>query len=245
LQPNAFLTFAESFGVGLTATEETQQGVGKKEAAEVPFRQTMSLTIANNDPTAELNISFAAWVLPSSLRSREQEDALLQGGYARMAESVWVGSAFVLPQGTWVLQNGGVAGAKALRLPPAQQDGSAITPSEFSTELVTPDVLLLFAEPPESCESVGFFFTNEGAPADDRPITSVGGIFSGAVGQGARKTLAQIDAYQCQPFRPGLFLNRTGGRLLANEFFEGQSVRVDCFREPVDEEGHAAVVTIE
>jgi hypothetical protein len=212
----------------------------------------MSLTLANVSAVSELNVSFMAWVNVSSIRSAEQVDALLNAGYVQLTREERIGVAFTLPPGTFVLDGGARAGARILRLPPgAAAEGGGIlatTPEEQRFTIKTPDVLLVFSEPPASCDSVGFYFTQQGFPIDLFPgtegeqgaDTEVGG---NAVGDGGRKTLAQIDVYQCEPLEPGLFLKTGGGSLARNEYFEGQSVRFDFF--PVsDAQGLAAFVTV-
>jgi hypothetical protein len=84
--------------------------------------------------------------------------------------------------------------------------------------LLTPDALLVFSQPPVSCDSVAFTFTN--------PITRE--VLPGAsTDVGGYKTLAQMDVYDCDPFQPGLFFRKTGGTPAANEYQEGQAVTVE------------------
>lgn len=242
---NPFLTVTEAFGVSLFGDEDGDAAAGTELEAE--FRQVMTVTLANNHPTAELNTSFAAWVSPSSIRSGEQQDALLGSGYVQLNRQVQLGTAFTLPPGTFVYNGPGVAGATSVRLQPTRAEGDTIdttlaTIREF--ELITPDVILVFSQPPVSCDCVAFFFTVDGDPLTSEGVSAVGNIFAGpTTEQGGLKTLAQVDAYQCDPFRPGLFLRQGGGGALPeNEFFEGQDIRID-FSPVADAGGYFGVVT--
>ncbi|RMF75205.1 MAG: hypothetical protein D6744_13755, partial [Planctomycetota bacterium] len=201
--PNPFITLAEVFGAGsIGATDTTTDGAAGAEA-EAIFRQEMTVTLANNAADDELNVSLAAWVNPSSIRSREQEDALFNSGYVRLDEEVRIGSVFVLPPGTFVWERGGLAGAEVMRILPSGSATGGLV-GEVSRTFITPDVILVFQDPPVSCDSVAFSFTQDGFPVDDINITIES--FEPAIGFGGQKTLAQIDAYQCEPLRPGLFL---------------------------------------
>lgn len=240
---NPFLTATETYGASLFG-DEAEDGRGAGTAVEVEFRQAMTVTLANNHPDGELNVSFAAWVSPSSIRSAEQQDALLRGGYVQLGREVRLGTVFTLPLGTFVFNGPGTAGATAVRLEPTgpTDQGALATTREF--ELITPDVVLLFYEPPRSCESVAFVFTQDGYPMDDERVPgSLGVVFEGATGSGGRKTLAQVDVYQCDPFEPGLYLKLGGGARQDNEYFEGDDIQVDFSGDP-DANGNCALVTI-
>ncbi len=233
---NPFLTLTETLGIAPVSDNDNDNSSGGGQGATDTFRRTSTVTFANNS-TFDLNVSFAAWVNPSSLRSAEQQDALLANGYVQITREVRIGSVFALPPGTFVFNGPGVAGATALRVAP----GAAGAPTTRSFTLITPDVLLAFTQPPTSCDSVAFYFT-----VDDDPIASANpdqGLFGGATAGGGQKTLAQVDAYQCEPLRPGLFIKLGGGAKLPNEYFEGESVRFDFFDQP-NANGDAAVVTI-
>lgn len=246
-QRNAFLTFTDTFGAS-AARQDGQAGGGAgggSVAVEATFRKTMTVILANLHPNAELRTSFAAWVLPSSIRSAEQQDELLRGGYVQLAEEIQLGRAFTLPPGTFVFNGPGTAGATPVVLPPTGAADNTVDPALATTrqfELITPDVILVFYQPPESCESVAFFFAVDGQPLDSEPLGE-DGLFSGPTSPfSGLKTLAQIDAYQCRPFRPGLFLRIGGGRPEANEFNEGDTVQFQFSPLP-DANGFFATVT--
>ena len=237
---NPFTTLVELFGAASSAEEEDQTGGPGGVAADTGFRQTMTLTFANNHVAAELNVSFAAWVNVSSIRTAEQQDALLAGGYVQLTREVQLGTAFTLPPGTFVYSGPGVAGATPVRLLAAQDDGAG-QPATAAFDIITPDVILAFSQPPVSCDSVAFFYTVDG----EIPRTPGGGLdaFGGATGSGPLKTLAQIDVYECEPFQPGVFLRLGGGARMPNELFEGNDVRFDFFAGP-DQNGDFAIVMI-
>jgi hypothetical protein len=246
--PNAFLTLAEQFGAASLGFEDQDVGGGTLDDVDIPFRQPMSLTLSNRSGS-QLNLSFAAWVRPESISSREQEDALFEGGYNRLDAEVRLGTAYLLPVGTFVLDNGGAAGAKNVRIEPAAGaddfDADENGANDQVETFITPDVLLIFQSPPESCESVAFSFTKGGLPVDDVPISGSSEIFAGATGVGGLKTLGQFDVYQCDPFRPGLFFKSGGGARQGNEFFEGQSVQVQFARAGFAGSQAYAIVTIQ
>lgn len=246
---NPFLTATESYGAALFGAGEEDGGGAAGAALDVGFRRLMTVTLANHHPTAELNTSFMAWVSPGSIRSGEQQDELLENGYIQLDYVVRLGSAFTLVPGTFVYGGAGTAGATTVRLLPARQDvdeGGALDPSlavERTFSVITPDAILVFSHPPVSCESVAFYFTIDGDPLTSEPLSAVGDIFAGPTStQAGLKTLSQIDAYQCDPFRPGLFLRTGGGALPDNEFFEGQDIRIDFSPLP-NPEGYFGVVT--
>ena len=244
---NAFLTFTDTFGA--SATRPDGQGGAGAGGGTVPleatFRKTMMVVLANLHPTAELQTSFAAWVLPSSIRSADQQDELLRGGYVQLAEELRLGRAFTLPPGTFVFNGPGTAGATPVTLPPTGAEDNTVDPALATTmvlELITPDVILVFYQPPDSCESVAFFFAVDGQPLDSEPL-GPSGLFSGPSSPfSGLKTLAQVDAYQCRPFQPGLFLRIGGGQPAANEFNEGDTVLFEFSPVP-DGNGFFATVT--
>ena len=244
---NAFLTATEMFGTSIFGGEE-EGGGGPTTGTEEQFRRALTLTLANQDTEGELNTSWAAWVSPSSIRSQEQQDALLTGGYVQLDEQVRLGSAFTLVPGTFVYGGPGLAGATLIRLDPAVPgagENDAPTPTEASFEFITPDVILVFSQPPVSCDTPAFFFTLDGLPFDITPqAQSLGAEFGGATGRGPVKTLGQFDAYVCDPFEPGLFLQRAGGARPENGFFEGEDVRIDFTRFAQGDDAIAAFVTI-
>lgn len=242
---NPFLTATETFGASLFA-DEAEAGRAAGVGAEAEFRQTMTVTLANLHPQAELNTSFAAWVNPSSIRSADQQDALFAHGYVQLNREVRLGTVFTLVPGTFVYNGPGMAGATTVRLAPTRAAEGGIDPTlatlrEF--EIITPDVILVFSEPPVSCDSVAFFFTVDGDPLTSEGLSGVGNIFAGPSSEfGGLKTLAQVDAYQCDPLRPGLFFRPGGGALLQSEFFEGQNIRIDFSPVP-DDAGFFAFVS--
>jgi len=172
----------------------------------------------------------------SSIRTAEQQDALLAGGYVQLTREVQLGTAFTLPPGTFIYSGPGVAGATPVRLLAAQGDGDG-QPTTEAFDIITPDVILAFSQPPVSCDSVAFFYTVDGE------VLNEPGLGAGATGAGPLKTLAQIDVYECEPFQPGVFLRLGGGARMSNEFFEGNDVRFDFFAGP-DQNGDFANVTI-
>ncbi len=248
---NPFQTLTDLFGASSTTGQTTTGQTGATgTAAQTTFRKTMTVTFANDQPTAELNVSFVAWVNVSSIRSADQQDALFNSGYIQLTRQVDIGTVFSLPPGTFVYGGPGVAGATDIRLPPAQSTGqtqtggtATITPQTKVFSFITPDVILAFSQPPISCESVAFYFTLNGDIVSEIPVADPTAPFGGATGTGALKTLAQVDVYQCDPFRPGLFLKLGGGARQPNDFFEGENARFDFFVVP-DQNGHAAIVTI-
>ncbi len=238
--PNAFLTLAEQFGaesLAETDDDDTTTG-GSGTTVDLPFRLSMDLTLANNATDVDLEVSVAAWVLPSSLRTTEQEDSLFNDGYVRVNQRLRIG-VLDIPEGSFIRDGGGFAGAEAITIAGPGDGGNA---TEVVRTMVTPDVLLIFKETPRSCESVAFEFTQGGEPILGQIIRNDTTL--GATNAGGRKTYAQVDAYQCSPFEPGLYFRAGGGARSANEYFEGQSVRVDFIRGVADN-GSAAFVSIE
>ena len=233
---NPFTTLIEVFGASSFVEEEDQTGGPGGVAADTGFRQTMTVTFANNNGAAELNVSFAAWVNVSSIRTAEQQDALLAGGYVQLTREVQLGTAFTLPPGTFIYSGPGVAGATPVRLLAAQSDDGG-QPATAAFDIITPDVILAFSQPPVSCDSVAFFYTVDGEVLNEPRLGA------GATGSGPLKTLAQIDVYECEPFRPGVFLRLGGGARMPNELFEGNDVRFDFSAGP-DQNGDFANVTI-
>lgn len=244
---NAFLTLTETFGSSLFESPEEQQSGGAGSAVEsAEFRASMTLTLTNLSDDSDLNVKLAAWVKVNSLRDAEQEEALFRAGFVQLAEDVQLGSAISLPAGTFVFEGGGIAGSTQVFIPAAAAataEGQTTAGRSEAFELVTPDAILIFYEPPVSCESVAFVFTQNGLPVEDSRVAAAGNIFGGASSNGGSKTLAQVDAYQCQPFEPGLFLNQAGGSLGPNEYFEGDNITIEFRRIPTDD-GIAATVEI-
>jgi hypothetical protein len=252
LGPNAFLTFTEAFGASAFNQSDEDLGAGGGVAAQAAFRQQMTFTLANNHPDADLNVSVIAWISPSSIRSADQQDELLDSGFVQLTREVRIGDALILVPGTFVLNGPGVGGATAVTLPGTGAEdatiGSAATTRSFT--FVTPDGILFFSQPPVSCESVAFFYSVDGDALGSTGLfngqstgSGVSDIFPGPDSPfSGAKTLNQVDAYECSPFRPGLFLRIGGGQLADNEYQEGQDIQVD-FSQFADAAGDFAFVT--
>ncbi len=248
--PNAFQTFTEVFGTTLGDDDDgSGSGGGADDGDAESFRRVMSLTVANVHPFAELNVSMMAWVLPSSLRTADQQDALLRNGYVQLSRETAVGEAFRLPAGTFVYNGPGTAGSTPILLEPTrvqQDDGTGVVdPTQATTRvfnIIAPDAILLFQQPPVSCESVAFSFTIEGDPLSSEFAGL--NIFAGPESEfSGLKSLNYVEGYQCFPLRPGYFLRQGGGQLEPNEFRENQDLRVDFSPIP-SAEGYFATVTL-
>lgn len=220
VEVNPFLTLSDAFGIsGLQSGDDDATGGSGSSAATEQFRQPITLTFANGHPNAVLDTAFVAWVNVSSLRTAEQQDALLANGYVQLTREVRLGSVFTLPIGTFVFNGPGTAGATPVRLGPAQgggdDGGDDITAQAAQYSLLTPDTILVFSQPPVSCDSVAFTYSN----------LVTGEVLEGSSeAAGGFKTLAQVDVYRCNPFRPGLFYRETGGTPAENEYQEGQPI---------------------
>lgn len=230
---NAFLTYIESFALESIDTSATDgstldSGSGQGSLSAPVFRQPMTLTFTNNNADASLEANFLAWVDLSSVESGEQQDALIENGYVQVSRTIQIGTVFELPVGTFVFNGDRGSSPSELNLAPAGGQGSSVAALQF----ITPDVILLFSEPPVSCDSVAFVF------ADD-DLINIGPSAS----RGGRKTLAQVGPYQCDPLRPGLFYRAQGGQLQANEYREGDAVTFSFFANP-SPAGAFATVTI-
>jgi hypothetical protein len=211
-----FLAYFDTFGFPVTDTAAgggTTTGGGAQPGtlAAPTFRQTMTLTFRNTAADLDLRTRFIAWVELGSVTSGEEQDALLENGYAQTARPLQIGSVFSLPVGTFIFNGQRTPFPHEVNLGAA--GGNADPTTEFN--LITPDVILVFLQPPVSCDSVGFEFSDNGVVAPGSS-TDIGG----------RKTLAQFDVYQCDPLRPGLFYRSTGGTPEANEYTEGASVSI-------------------
>jgi hypothetical protein len=234
LERNPFLGYTEEYGVA-GQTTVTPGGQAGGTGAEETFRRPLTLTFINAHTGATLETSFVAWVEVSSVRSAGQQDSLLRNGYAQLTREVRLGSAFVLPVGTFVYSGPGLAGATPVTLnrASAAEGSQPSAPTTISFEMVTPDRVLMFSQPPVSCDSVAFTFSD--------PVT--GEVLSGASpAGGGYKTLAQVDVYSCSPLQPGLFFTAAGGVRSANEFREGEPLTFTFLEQPVN--GAFALVTI-
>lgn len=259
---NAFQSLAENFGS--TRLSDEDRGGGVITDADTIFRQPLTLDLANFEWQGDLEVQFIAWIDPSSIRSREQEDILIRGGYTELAQTLQIGSVYTLPPGTFVYnavprgqtvsftpngihrlfipralalvdvggEGGGEAGgegedASGIRgRPQARLEFDQLEANRLEFSLITPDVVLLFYDPPVSCESVAFRFLDSGGPV--QPDDNTGLTFAGATLGGflaSFKTLQQVQGYSCAPFRPGFFFRRGGG-VSSNEFLEGQTITV-------------------
>ncbi len=243
-QRNPFLGYTEEYGVaGQTQVTPTGQAGGT--AAAGIFRRPLTLTFVNNNADAILDTTFVAWVNVSSVRSASQQDALLGNGYVQLTNEVRLGSAFLLPVGTFVFAGPGTAGATPVHLgkggaaPTTQGTTTATTAgTSVAFDLITPDTVLMFSQPPVSCDSVAFTFSD---PVTDEVLG--GSSTMGGAGGGGYKTLAQVQTYDCSPLKPGLFFTSTGGTQNPNEFREGDALTF-AFQSQPSAEGDFALVTI-
>lgn len=243
---NPYLTFSEAFGLSAVVPGEDDGEGGGGEQGQALFRRMMTVTFNNNHSEAELNTKFLAWVRPGSIRSAEQQDLLLTDGYRQIGRQITLGTALTLPVGTFIYDGGGFAGATNIFLGPATGTGTAedpVEPSSRSLQLITPDGLLIFSQPPVACDSVAFFYSENGEPLTSESVSGGVSPFEGATGDGGFKTFAQVDVFECDPFQPGLFIKLGGGTRQPNEFFEGDNVTLD-FNRVKDEDGDFAIVTI-
>jgi len=237
---NPFLTYTEEYGVAGQQEQAVPGGQAGGVGAEETFRRPLTLTFSNTHPAAILDTSFVAWIEISSVRSAGQQDALLANGYTQLTKEVRLGSVFVLPVGTFVFNGPGTAGATPVRLSKAaaaQGTATGTTPTTATFELISPDKVLMFSQPPVSCDSVAFTYSD--------PVT--GEVLSGAsTAEGGYKTLAQVDVYECSPLRPGLFFTVAGGIPAPNEFGEGEALTFTFRPPPAQPTPHFAfaVVTI-
>ena len=226
-----FAIYTDQFGRNLVSTNNQTTSGSSGSSATTTFRQSMTLTLRNNDDVYDLNAMFAAWVLPNSFTSAEQQDQLLSAGYVQLTSEVKIGSVYTLPAGTFVFNGPGNAGSTSFTVGHgAAATGGGVTPASKQFSFPSPDVLLVYLAPPTSCDSPAFVFTESGSIAD---VFHFGAeILGGSIStiDGPTKTLSQVDAYECSPFKPGLFLRRGGGSRATNEFFEGNAVIFDFFR---------------
>ncbi len=247
---NPFLSYTEEYGVAGASERQQADTSGQGAAGTETFRRSLTINLRNNHPDAELNSSLVCWVSVSSVRTAEQQDALLRDGYVQLTQEVRLGSAIVLPVGTYVYNGGGTAGAMTVFLDRAQalqtgqqQQGQTqtagqdtttqtVTATTTSVTLPTPDGILIFVQPPVSCDSVAFYYTLNGIPLPARPVAGSEGPYEGSSGAGPYKTLAQVDIYQCSPLRPGAYLSQGGAARQKNEYIEGEDVTFDFLPEP-------------
>lgn len=226
---NPYLSYSETYGI-TAGGEEDREGGGEGVTPESVFRRDLTVTFRNNSAEFEVDTLFAAWVNLSSIRSRQQQDALFRSGYVQLTEEVRLGTAFVLPVGTFVHAGPGLGGALPLRL---GSTSVARVPPTRTITLVSPDALLVFSQPPVGCDSVAFrLIGGLGSPLTG-PATLIGGY----------KTLAQVERYQCTPLRPGLFLRIVGEPAAENQYPEGGTVVFD-FHDAPDDNGDFCNVTI-
>jgi hypothetical protein len=237
-EKNAFLAFTDEFGFTGQATDEGSGASGVD--VEQEFREPLRLVFQNAHPGGELSTSLLAWVEIGSVRTADQQDALLRSGYVQLTQEAEIGEAYTLPLGTFVYGGSGTAGATPIRLPAATggedaDDGDSgnagggsqeIVPATTELTLITPDKILVYLQPPVSCDSVAFTFTD---PLTGEVLGTETTTGSGSATGGGYKTLAQIDAYECDPFEPGLTFSATGGETGPAIFREGNSVTYTFF----------------
>ncbi len=253
---NAFLSLAQLLGRTTSGSNGGSSGGGT--ATPGFFRESSRIQFQNNNTVFEVNFSFVAWVNVSSIRSADQQDALFSNGYVQLTSSVQIGTAVSLPPGTFVFNGPGKAGATLLRIPPGEcreirSTGAMECGSTSGASLISPDGILVFADPPVSCDSAAFEFTEDGFPVTDIRFLAVaseitGVLFEGATGTGPIKTLQQVQGYQCNPFMPGYFLRDTQGATTAadaqNLYLEGDSITFSFDIVPEMTTGFYATVTI-
>jgi hypothetical protein len=242
VERSPFLGYTEEYGIaGQQQSSSSSNNGGSGADALGRFRLDQTVTFKNNYGDAEVNFSFIAWVNVSSIRNADQQDALLRGGYSQLTREVRIGSAFTLPVGTFVYDGGGLAGATAVVLGRGVTSGAAeqatVTATTREITLITPDGMLAYSQPPVACDTVAFYFTDDG-----QPLTGFATGYGGSNLLGTYKTLAQVSAYQCSPFHPGLFFS-SGGARDKNEYLEGEPITFDFYLLP-NANGDAAVVTI-
>ncbi len=251
---NPFLQQAESFGDFNTSSSSSGDGGGSSVVGG--FRRSMTITLQANNTFGDIDLDgidlstgFAAWVNTSSIRDADQQDALLADGYVQLTRTVQIGGAYTLPPGTFVYNGPGLAGMTPVNLQTAAADPATTPqPSSVTFDLITPDVILVFHEPPYSCDGIAWEWTRDGEPLeallinDESPIGPT--VTAGATEeQAGRKTYAQVSAYQCDPFEPGLFLKVGGGTVADNQYLEGQTVQFTFDTIP-DGDGNYCVVTL-
>lgn len=230
LERNPFLTYAGAFGF-LDVGDDGASG-RRGDTGEEIFRDEMNVTFVNLHNGAHVSTSYVAWVNVSSVRSADQQDALLRAGYVQLVEELTLGSVFTLPVGTFVYNGPGKAGATPVRLGSPELPGGL--PTEISVNLVTPDVFLMYYHEPVSCDSVAFAFLN----------FELGTVLTGpTTGAGGFKTYSEVDAYQCDPLRPGFFLDVDAGTQEPNEYTEGAQIVIE-FTSAADNDGNYARVTV-
>jgi len=224
-----FLAYVQAFGGATSASTDTGTATagsgtttdGTLSAAT--FRRNITLTLRNAHATAEVKTRFIAWVELGSVRSGQEQDALLADGYVQTARPLEIGSVFTLPVGTFIYNGDRTPFPREIALGRAgAAAGTAANDPTAEFELITPDAILVYSQPPVSCDSVAFeFIENGNVPLG--PATSGGG----------RKTLAQVDVYQCDPLKPGLFYRATGGAIQRNEFQEGANITFTFSPAPI------------
>lgn len=244
-QVNPFLTLTERGFFSTDTSDITTPGGGTGDDAEAVFRQDMQVQFVNLSTRYDLSFRYVAWVLPSSVSTTDEEEALINGNYVRLDQQLQLGSVFTLPEGTYIYNGPGFAGATRVLVPASiaaatdpddtDQDVTA-TLNEVVIRLITPDALLIFDDPPVGCDSIAFEYSEDGRVVTDDPLIGGStGVYEGATLGGGYKTLAQVDVYQCSPFRPGMFLRIGGGAPAANEFFEGQDLAFGFSAIPDDD----------
>lgn len=242
---NPFATLTENGLVEAnieTESSEISTGAAVGEDANLAFRDRLTVTFINNATDRELSTNFIAWVEPGNVRTETQRDSLISSGYIEIEQGITLGAAYSLVAGTFVYQGSGGSGLERVQLG-ASGAGQTVIPSELVISLVTPDVLLVYLDPPVSCASTAFRFLDEGDLITEVFAGGLGGtdgavIFGSASNTGPNKTLGQIDVYSCDPFQPGMFFRQGGGLQQSNEFIEGDDITFTFLTRPVDENGN-------
>lgn len=225
---NPYQTLADTFGVTPVGGPSTDGDRPSGDPVTGAFRAQLTVRFENTHTSAQVATSWVAWIEAGSVRSAQQEDDVFRAGYTRLTRELRLGSVFRLPIGTFVYNGPGFAGASPIRL---GIPGKAVGSPTAELSILTPDVFLLFSQPPVSCDSVAYELLDERGAVLTGPVTGPGGY----------KTFAQVDVYQCEPLRPGLFLKGGGGAAARNEFFEGGTVSF-TFNEGPDADGNFAIV---
>lgn len=228
-----FVTYLEQFGQTASSADSGTSGgtSGSESTLSSPtFRRELTVTLNNTHPTANLETYFIAWVALGSVQNGDQQDTLLASGYVQLTRTLQIGPVYTLPPGTFVFNGRRTTTAARVRLAPAGSSTNASPTLELT--MPTPDVVLVYSAPPASCDSTAFTFDVNGV-IDTSPSTGTGGY----------KTLAQIDVYQCDPLRPGLFYQAQGGDRADNQFREGSPITF-TFSETATADGAFATVTI-
>lgn len=218
-----FVTYLEQFGAATASSTNTttSSGSGATTLNSALFRRNLTVSLVNSNPERSLETLFLAWVELGSVRSGEQQDELLRAGYVQLSRTLEIGVTYSLPPGTFIFNGQRTADPSRIRLVKAGATAGGVDNVQY--ELPTPDVILVYSAPPESCDSVAFTY-------DDNGLIDVGP----STGRGGYKTLAQIDVYQCDPLQPGLFYQAQGGARQPNQYLEGSPITFTFLQNAVN-----------